>query len=872
MGRALISAAAIGVLTLLAQPAHAAGETYTWADDANQTVTVAGGNGQAKGTLSKTAATPDATFAGDVTYSCAGTPKTAKLSLSVDAADYKKIYPTLANVTAPADASCASFDLSIAVSKSDGATTADAAAAGNECNQGSVSWMMCPFIDNATGAITKLANGVLIPLLRVKAVNQQSTPDLYNIWLKMVNLAEIIFLLVFLVIIFATITQQDFGFFDQYTIKKVLPRLVVAAILVQASFLLSGFMIDIGNVLGAGIETLLRAATGPQSDASVAHVLSNLVGIGLAGAVGIGTVLGTASWIAVAPLLASLALTLLVVFLVLGLRFLLIACLIVVSPLAMVAWVLPNTRHWAKDWMELLFRLILMYPIIVGVISIAGLVNSILPSGSSTADSFGAGLAGYFIKPIVVLAAFLIIPVTFKLAGRGLNTAYSLLNGQAQRGKGALKGSDFWQRGVDERQRRKNKHLENFMDSKAITSLSGGNKAKRALGGAAVAGFGGGLLLGGPTSKLALDASNNRLARSAGKTLDDLAEAQSPNNLKKVLAAYAEPDVAKRRAMIENLNRTVPNLAQIGSNATGRRAIMSRLSDKGFLSDEDTSNVLNAARLSNPTSVSRNVSSEYAALIGEVGGSRSTNPFSTMRVTETTSSYKPKDAAGNQIMTTDAHGNQVPLVINREIGDLDINSVDKQLRKTTDGSLGDKISTDNWNVLLKGKAPDATVLERRVAREAAERVGASMPERAILGAFDVTGRKTMSVEHRLMMARAFESQRDAISSTTVGQHKFEALTADFHRDEDLTRELASQYGMPSAMVEALSPAAKGLVAYEWMQGKRYNPTVDASRSYETESVKFSRDREAARQRNSGRFPLGGSTPPGGTPSAGGSTP
>ncbi|GEM_PF-1971819 len=854
--RAFLAAVAIAALTLIAQPAHAAGETYAWADDTNQSVTVAGGSGQVSGTLKKTAATSAATFTGDVSYTCSGAAKTSKVSLDVSNADFKKIYPTLANLTVPSEASCAAFDLAIAVAKADGTTTADQQAAAASCDQGSMSWLMCPFIDNATGAITKLANGVLIPLLRVKAINQQSTPELYDIWLKMVNLAEIMFLLVFLVIIFATITQQDIGYFDQYTIKKVLPRLVVAAILVQASFLLVGFMVDIGNVMGAGIEDLLRAATGPQSDASFAHVLTNLVGIGLAGALALGAVLGAASWVAIAPLLASMAISLLVVFLVLGLRFLLIAILIVVSPLAMVAWVLPNTRHWAKDWMELLFRLVLMYPIIVGVISLAGLVNSILPAGSSTADSVGAGMAGNLIKPIVVIAAFLIIPVTFKLAGKGLTRAYDLMNGHAQRGKGALKSSDFWQRGVDERKKRKNQHMENFMNSKPITSLSSGNKLKRGVAGAAMVGFGGGMLAGGPTSKRALDKRNAQLVKSDGKLLDDLTEAQSPKNMQDVLAAYAEPDAAKRRGRIDDLNRTVPNLAQIGSNQTGRRAILSRLSDKGFLTDNDVNNVLKAGRLSNPTSVSRDPASEYAALMSEVGKSRSSNPFSTMRMTEAKDKYTPKDAAGQPMKVIDSSGNEVELVMKRERGDLDWTSIDKQLRKTTANTLGDKFSTDNWGVILKGQEPDATELEKRVSRESAERVAASLPQRSITGAFDVTGRNMAPVEHRLKMARAFASQRAAITATQVGRDKYEALTADFHRDSDITHELAREAGVPATLLDNLSTTTKAWVAYELMQGRKYNPATSTLK-LNSDASNWVTKQEAARLKNIGR----NTTPP-----------
>lgn len=853
-------AAAVAALTLMAQPAHAAGETYTWTDDTNQSITVAGNNGQVSGTLTKTAATATTTFAGDVKYTCNSVAKTTKLSLTVASDQYKKIYPTsVTDLTVPPDATCSSpqdaFDtLNIAVEQSSGATSADVTTPASQCDNGSVSWLMCPFINNATSVVSSIADKALVPLLRIKQINSTTTPDLFHIWERMRDLAEVMFLLVFFTIIFATITQQDFGFFDQYTIKKILPRLVAAAIMVQASFLFVGVMVDIGNVLGAGVETLLRSTTGAHTTPDIANSLQTLIGGGLAGVLAIGGILGVASWIAIAPLLVSLVLSLLVVFLVLGLRFLLIAVLIAVSPLAMVAWVLPNTRHWAKDWMELLFRLILMYPIIVGVISLAGMMSQILPAGDATSSSTIGGLAGGLINIVVVIAAFLVIPATFKMAGKGLNSAHAILNGHANNQKSRLKGSDFWQRGVDERKKRKNQHMENFMNSKSITSLSGGNKAKRALAGAATAGFGSGVLLGGPASKRALDKSNAQLLRTDSKSLDDMTEAQNPGNLHKVLAAYAEPDTAKRKGMIEDLNRTVPNLAQLGSNQTGRRAVLSRLSDKGYLIDDDINNFNKAATLRNRTSVSRDVGSEFPALLGEVGKSRPTNPFSTMRIAQATDSYTPKDASGRPAMITDISGNQVPLVMRRERGDLDWTPIDLQLRKTTANTLGDKFSTDNWNVILKGRAAGATVLEKRVAQESAERVAASLPQRSIQGAFDVTGRNMAPVEHRLKMARAFESQRSAMMATSVGRDKYEALTADFHRDSDLTHELAREAGVPAALLESLNVEAKALVAYDWMKGNKFDLATYGGSKEDLNVAGFSwgKGREAKRLERLGR--------------------
>ena len=70
--------------------------------------------------------------------------------------------------------------------------------------------------------------------------------------------------------------NTDIKFFDAYHIKKIWPKLIMATILVQFSFLLSGLLVDIGNILGAGIGDLLTANLS-SSSADLGNLIGNLV-------------------------------------------------------------------------------------------------------------------------------------------------------------------------------------------------------------------------------------------------------------------------------------------------------------------------------------------------------------------------------------------------------------------------------------------------------------------------------------------------------------------------------------------------------------------------------------------------------------------
>ncbi|HSX01345.1 MAG TPA: hypothetical protein VLF67_03835, partial [Candidatus Saccharimonas sp.] len=451
-------------LSLATAPAAlAADESYTWTDSGRTGFVATDGNfGTATYTFTKTSDTAGQfTFtATNVTFTCATATATRDLTIQISDAAYAAPGATLASKPEPTDG----CGFTIATINSAGLNPVtgqvNTGSQPGDCNQGSLTWLLCPVLDNVSGLIAHLAEDVLVPLLKVNTITPTTTPGIYAVWSHMRDFSSLLFILIFIIVIIGTVMQQDMKFFDDYTLRKIWPRLIIAAVLVQFSFLLCSLLVDVGNVLGAGVQALftgiLPTSQGPPT---LTNIILNLLTDATAVVFGVGAVAVLAAWPAAVPILISLLISLLVVFLTLGARFLIIAILIGISPLAFLAMILPNTRHFFRTWFEFLFRLIMMYPIVVAFITLAALANELLdfsgsPAGGAAGTGFGT-VAAAAIKPILVIAAFASVIAAWKAATAVIGRVEGLLSRGADRGRSALKNTDFWQRGQAKRDERR---------------------------------------------------------------------------------------------------------------------------------------------------------------------------------------------------------------------------------------------------------------------------------------------------------------------------------------------------------------------------------------------------------------------------------
>jgi len=232
-----------------------------------------------------------------------------------------------------------------------------------------IGWIICPII---TG-ISTLNDGMwgfVSSLLMVNPVSQSG--GIYEAWAAIRNIANIVFVIIFLIMIFSQVSS--FGV-SNYGIKKILPRLIIGVILVNISFFIVQISIDLANVLGSGLYGFINSLVSTEYLSTTNW--SALPGLILTAAGGAGagvaaiTIAGGAAaafWMLL-PAIVVGALSLLAAVVTLIFRQAVVPILAIIAPLAFVAYLLPNTESWFKKWRDMLMSMLVLYPLAALVFS-----------------------------------------------------------------------------------------------------------------------------------------------------------------------------------------------------------------------------------------------------------------------------------------------------------------------------------------------------------------------------------------------------------------------------------------------------------------------------------------------------------------------
>ena len=350
-------------------------------------------------------------------------------------------------------------------------------------NGGFLSWMLCPAI--ADGAAT--AGGLLgfitsLTTVHTSIIEQFSKQDssIYKAWSAFRNIANIGFVIMLLVVVFSQVTNIGIS---NYNIKKILPKLIITAILVNFSYLIMGVLIDLSQIAGNGIGALIRsvAADGMDADAStrasaiISAIAGSVTGVagGLAGiGVATGALAGPAIILPVVMFIVTTLISVFFGFIMLTIRQAAIIMVVVLAPLMMVLYALPNTAAITKKYLSTVKALLMLYPMFIFATSAGALASSII-IGTST-DILMMIVGGL----LNVLPYFAIPSMTSKsLAGLGSITgAFDKMRGGALKGAsmagGAIASSEFYRNA-------KNNFAADREVKRAEEKLRGYNNMKR---------------------------------------------------------------------------------------------------------------------------------------------------------------------------------------------------------------------------------------------------------------------------------------------------------------------------------------------------------------------------------------------------------
>lgn len=229
----------------------------------------------------------------------------------------------------------------------------------NSCGVDGIGWLVCPLMSFA-GSLGDASYSAISYFLSIdKGIfENQQNGGLGQAWSFFRDIANAVFAVIFLWVIFSQISNVGVS---NYGIKKILPRLIIGALLVNLSFYLCQLAVDLSNILGFSLKGVLEGAASKVGTQSAEVGTFNTLIVGGLTLAGVGLFIFLAVSI---PTIMALLLALLVVLVILIVRQAAVILLIAISPLAFAAWLLPNTENLFKKWVSILRGLLIVFPVI----------------------------------------------------------------------------------------------------------------------------------------------------------------------------------------------------------------------------------------------------------------------------------------------------------------------------------------------------------------------------------------------------------------------------------------------------------------------------------------------------------------------------
>jgi len=360
-----------------------------------------------------------------------------------------------------------------------------------DCDAGTgFTWIICGTIHLLVSVVEDIQAYIIVPTLQEPPLdkNQPEWASAYKLWSAFRQLASIFFILVFFFIIIGTAAG-----FDNYTIKKVLPHLVAAAILMPFSWYICALIMDIGNVLGHGIVTLVSSVLNPPPEIDLTTSMSKVF-FGAAGVGALFLLYGAGATIGLG-VIVTMVIAFAGVFLTLIFRRILILICIIISPFALLAWVLPGTQKFARQFWRTFTVLVMMYPGTMGLFEAGRIFSAAagsIPSGSIILHMSAIGPLGHvfsaaanglangsYVRPLFQIAGLTLplfgIPFLFKYMGKAFNA------GSAGIGRlGGMIDKKYGKDSAAAQEAAANRELNNLQRGRTLSAI-GSDKNKSAV-------------------------------------------------------------------------------------------------------------------------------------------------------------------------------------------------------------------------------------------------------------------------------------------------------------------------------------------------------------------------------------------------------
>lgn len=286
-----------------------------------------------------------------------------------------------------------------------------------------ISWILCPTMNNMANTVDSITGNLLESWLSFDSEYYNDTSGAKEAWGYFRDVANVAMIVILLVIIVSQLTGYGI---DNFGIKKMLPKLITMAILINLSFYICQLAIDVSNIFGNGLRdifesiglTMYGGRGIKEGVGDIIALLFSAAGLAGAGASAGITIIGLATLggpvgtgmvvITIVLMLIPALVAVLVFFLTLGARFVVILVFTAIAPLALACYILPNTQSLYKKWFNIYKIALFVYPICGALYGSSYVIKAIV---------FGSGEVPFWMALIAIAAPylpFLLLPELLK--------------------------------------------------------------------------------------------------------------------------------------------------------------------------------------------------------------------------------------------------------------------------------------------------------------------------------------------------------------------------------------------------------------------------------------------------------------------------
>lgn len=377
--------------------------------------------------------------------------------------------PDLINLMGDLDYNDGDFDSVATIMEEDEYSGEKKATCKNSAGAKSLGWIVCPILEWVSDAVDDIYTDFVEPNLQLKPMlfgnvreegGGEQYSGTYEAWTQFRDFANIVFIVLFLVVIFSQLTGVGI---DNYGIKKIMPKLIVVAILINLSYVICMVLVDVSNIVGSGIQSIFNnlgkdisslsfgISGGQYGDSNYTMQGNAVTAVAILGAIGVAGAILANPAILLSLLVSAIGILISIFFLfvLLAAREAAVIVLVVLSPLAFVCYMLPNTKKMFDRWWKLFEGLLLVYPIAGLMVGGGNYVSKLLMATGFADENQGGSFVTAFTAMMVGILPIFFIPMVLKGSFAAMGKVGGMLSGLGQsvskRATSGLRSSERFQ-------------------------------------------------------------------------------------------------------------------------------------------------------------------------------------------------------------------------------------------------------------------------------------------------------------------------------------------------------------------------------------------------------------------------------------------